>query len=306
MEELKQLLRYEVPGLMTLVYFLLFLYFIIPSEAYQPEVLLVNVAKILPGLTAFTVVLALPVGVLLYQIYIFNERENFLENREGMKVIPGILERYAAETDEEGKPKNRPSFPAEALRWWNNHEETVERNEYLDMIFYSRKDEKDIIDTMERFQNFYHSKRVIGIYSPIVAALLAEIIAILVQSFSYRAVAAFIIILVFVFVSKSRSIWNYIDGQNWIWYCISYCFFIGVPIYSVLLLNIQLNLQVTARITILSLFIFIISATLILPTRKNGSLRKEIDELERNVLLHRKREVFLFMQEKTEFEGQVN
>ena len=66
--------------------------------------------------------------------------------------------------------------------------------------------------------------------------------------------------------------------------------------------KVGIGLNQIFREIFLVLLIPVISMILILPTRKNGSLRREMDELESNVLQSRKEKIVEFMREKIELE----
>lgn len=156
MDDLRQLLRYEIPGLITIIYFLMLSYPILFEYADQLGLCLKQVSKALPGLLGAAAILALPLGFFIYQFYLFFEDEKFLKKRAGMKVVKQILDRYPA-------PQER--------RWWEcPRMKYTRRNEVLDIIFY--KHEENLANVLERFINFYHSKRVIGIYVPLSALIL--------------------------------------------------------------------------------------------------------------------------------------
>lgn len=295
MDDLRQLLRYEIPGLITIMAFLSFSCPILLIRLDQTKIGISDIGKLLPGLTVMIAILALPIGVLLYQLYIFTERDNHLKCREGMNVVPRILRKYTFFRKED-------ILLTKAIEWWETHDHPAERNEILDVIFYVTKGENNVINLMERFQSFYHSRRVIGLYAPLVAALMTEIVKVFLLAFSFKFIFGVIIVSSFILVLKLECIWKYVDNLSWPLYCLSHYVIIGIPVAFILLTNTHLESDEVLREIVLALLIPVISMILILPTRKNGSLRREMDELESNVLQTRKDKIVEFMREKIELE----
>lgn len=192
--------------------------------------------NILLGIAGFSFVLALPIGFLLYRIYLFLEFEKIIKNRKGMKIVPKILEKHKKE-----------------YKWWINHKYLAERNEILDIAFYSENEGKYFASILERLLTFYHSNRIAGKYTLIFAGLFT----------------AAIVTIQFL---------NSFDSAK------CNC------------------LAPVLQITLSLLLIFGISLILLIPTWQNGILKKQIDELEANVLLLRKEKIIETIRQKIQYD----
>jgi len=295
MDDLRQLLHYEVPGLIFIIYFLMLSYPIYLAPPGQFEIYHFHFDNILLGFAGFMVVLALPMGFLLYQLYSNLEHKNFFENRKGLDIVSQILEKDSSLERE--------------YKWWSNHNEPAERNEILDAFFYGQVRERDLIDLLERFLRFYHSRRVVGVYAPLAATLVTAIAALFFSAFAgnfaHIAVFSVIAIISLVFAYTLKFIWKTLDNMNWPWYCMFYTFIAGTPVFLIsVFLVLQLNIPETAitiRVVVVSFLILAISLMAILPTRRNGVLRRWIDELEINILSSRKKEIVNTLHERAKF-----
>ncbi len=267
MDDLRQLLRYEIPGLTTLAYFLVLSYPLLIKLGNNLKIDLAQFGKMLPGLIIIVPIMALPIGFLLFQVYTTLEHENYLKNRDGIKAITRILEKY-------------PCLETEK-KWWEKNEKNIaRRNEILDTIFY--KGERDSAKLLERFESFYHSRRVIGIYSPIAASLAVVITAYFFSVTSwYNLIMIGAIFIFFILVSYWGPIWEKIDKSRKSLYIIPYSLIIGIHVFGA---GSKAGLPQFRLIFLVSLII-IISWIMIIPTRKEGALRKTMDNFEENVVL---------------------
>ena len=91
MDDLRQLLRYEIPGLVTILYFLMLSHPFLLDCARQYNICLDQILELSLELAGTILVLALPIGFLVYQLYTTVEHENFLRSREGIKLIKRTL-----------------------------------------------------------------------------------------------------------------------------------------------------------------------------------------------------------------------
>lgn len=159
MDDLRKFLRYEIPGIITIIYFLMFsspVLFVILDQLKTYNMSLID---ILSELAIMIVILALPAGFLVYNSYLLGDYEKFLENRKGYEIVEHILE-------------IDPSLENE-LGWWKEAD-TETKSEVLDVIFCGK--EKDLGKALERFVNFYHSSIMIGKYAPCIAFWAAMIL----------------------------------------------------------------------------------------------------------------------------------
>ena len=177
MDDLRQLLRYEIPGLITIIYFLMLSYPLLLEYGRWYNIDFKQFCKILPGLVIMVPIIALPIRFLLYQLYTTIEHENYLRNRRGIEVVDKILEKYSS-------PEREYPFLKREYTWWEENEDIAKRNEILDTVFYMKK--RDWTEVLARFESFYHSRRVIGIYSPIIASLATMLTAILLNPISWK------------------------------------------------------------------------------------------------------------------------
>lgn len=204
MDELRQLLRYEIPGLITILYFLMFTYHIL--FCFEQVIKILIVAPIL----------ALPIGFLLYQVYTTLEHKMFLENREGIRLIEQIFKEKDNKIRKKRKKSDLANFEA------------------ISIIICHKKSAISASEVLGGFQNIYHSRRVIGYYIPV-----------------------FTVLFVFIF----------------------YIFLYPFPGSF----NSEVN-TIIIQMAIALILIFAISLIMILPTRREGFLKKEIDELEKNII----------------------
>lgn len=160
MRDLEQLLRYEIPGLLIIVYFIMLSHENARVFAENYGICLEQVLRVIPALLAAAAILALPLGYFAFIFYNFWEDKEFLKKRVGIReggTIEQILINYPAHTEH---------------RWWENQEDLAVKNEILDIVSYSSNDENRSVDTLERFIGFHHVRRVIGVYVPMTAAIL--------------------------------------------------------------------------------------------------------------------------------------
>lgn len=274
MNDLQQLLRYEIPGLITIMYFLMLSYSSLfeyaKSLGFSPK----QIGEVLPGLFGVFAVLALPLGFLVYQIYIYFEDEKFLRKRAGMKVVKEILEKW---------PKSQEE------KWWSSRNH-VERNEILDIIFY--KYEKELAKILERFINFYHSSRVVGIYVPLTALIFSLFFSIYREINKNACISGFTILFLLVsycIANMDKRICRKLKRNTSLCFYLqkSFCFHMGIFIVTVLILFIYSK----DLMYLVFLLILTFSSVTVQPTFKDGSLKKRIDELETNILVQRKREI---------------
>ena len=265
MRDLEQLLRYEIPGFLIILYFLAFSWDIIKRIGICYEVAM----KLLPALVAAAAILALPLGYLAFNLYFACEERTFSERRAGTReggIVRQVLERYPA--------------PAES-NWWQRGDPSM-RNEILDIIFYSSNDNSEAAHILERFITFYHSGRVIGMYAPV-----------------------FSIILHLFFASCAGMDFEYILSRFLfavIFYGGYYCIIIKGRVPEDRLLQIIKALHVVVILFILliclknPIYLFLLLLLVIwfitIPrTLEGGMLKRRIDELEINILLSRQREI---------------
>ena len=176
MEDIRQLLRYEIPGLLFIIYFLMLSYPVLVEITFncqEPSLISIIESIDIIGLSGLAVVFGLPIGVLIYNLYLSCEYRSFMENRIGIRIIiPTILQRTYLYRERE---------------WWNCRCRTIpQRYEILDTGFYQGPEEKGgMKDLLERFINYYHSGRVIGLYVPLVASFFAFFLSLCYQCHPY-------------------------------------------------------------------------------------------------------------------------
>lgn len=274
MEDLRQLLYYEIPGLILLIYLLILFHPVLLADQIQFEFLGMGISEIFLGLVGLAAIIALPCGFLLYQLYSNIEHEKYYGKREGIRIVFQILQKDSSLEKE--------------LEWWEKHS-AAERNEVLDAFFYGNKEKKELTSLLGRFQRFYHSRRVVGIYAPLVAAFIAAILTFLLPIFPVAPVFVLITIVISVLLCFLRFTWEYLDDLPLLQYCLVYFFVIGVPIFLVtIFLSYELNVFICGnlmRIFTIPFLILLISTMAILPTHRSGFLRRWIAELEINIIL---------------------
>lgn len=264
MEEIRKFLRYEIPGLITVIYFLLLSYPLLRAIADHWEIHFTRVIDILSELAIVLVVFAFFTGVLLYKLYIYFEEESFSEKREGINVISEIL-------------REDPSF-AEELTWWET-QERVRKNETLDIIFYKEKESS----RLEKGFTLHHTHRIIGKWAPFAAAIATVIFgAILIEysSISFNEIDlaflnSFFVFIYFFCIGKSITF----SKRFWKW--------LGYP----LLFLVIVIVLISESVLILSLAIIVVSWIIIRLTFEDSFQKKKINELERMLLILRKEEI---------------
>jgi hypothetical protein len=269
MRDLEQLIRYEIPGFLIIVYFFLFSWDIIMELQEQKGVCYGQLVRVLPALVAAAAVLALSLGYLAFSFYFSCEEREFLKKRVGIRK-KGIVERILED------------YPASAeLKWWKKRKKKPSvRNEILDIVFYNSNNENESTHILERFINFYHSRRVIGVYVPVFAVILHLFFASYVNmDFKYFLSISAVTIILYVIYYKITLI-KIPDSK--------FYFIIGISLIMVILFI--LNFYPIKSIYYL-FFLFIVWLITVPKTLENGMLKKRIDELEKNILLLRQREI---------------
>jgi endonuclease YncB( thermonuclease family) len=328
MNDLRQLLRYEIPGILTIVYFLILSYPFL-SESAQIDSLQAD--NRLLGLTAILVTLALPLGFVVYSLYQTLEEEGFLKKRIGMNVVEQILDEHPAPDEK---------------KWWNSKcRKSAERNEILDIVFYGSRETNATgsTDILERLINFHHAGKVIGMYTPLSAVALyllffvyecssksfavyflitGVIILLIFYSHEKMALSCFIfaivdislIFVIYIILFELFLLMGNLYIMPWsiafdnlkicfvvislfIIYSISrgICFQSSEIFCSGVLILIVINSLVVSYMDNLSwivTFSILTTSLLTIPkTLQNGLLKKQMDELEVNILLSRKQEI---------------
>ena len=166
--------------------------------------------------------------------------------------------------------------------WWEQHENPAIRNEVLDIAFYSSDDKIEAAHILERFINFFHSARVIGMYVPVFSIILHLFLASLARmGFEYmlsRCVAAVILYGgYYCIITKGRIPEDRL--------CRTIKALHIVVILSILLICLN------NPICLFLLFLFVVWLLSIPRTLEGGVLKRRIDELETNVLLSRQRDI---------------
>ncbi|MBU7026218.1 MAG: hypothetical protein HXS48_04690 [Theionarchaea archaeon] len=249
-------------------------------------------------------VLALPIGSLLYQFYNAIEYECFLESRKGPKEVEKILEENAFEkelnwwkgddikkdTKKNSKNSNRKprDFKLQIL---------LRQNEVLDIIYY--KYEKNLADILERFFTYYHSNNVIEMYAPLLAVFAVAILDIIYLHsnalWKTGTLSAMFVFFIVLFVIVIFSIICFCLC-SWLSYLkviiilkISGIFIVILHIMTLLLLS-EVKLLVIFSVPI----ILIMS---LVKCHKNKELKKQIDELERDIVRLKKRKIIKIINE---------
>ena len=312
MDDLRQLLRYEIPGLITIIYFLMLSYPILFECANQSGICLkvierCSIGNILLGLSAMAVALALPIGLIIYDLYTTFEYKKFLENRKGTQMISEVLERYPFLENGFVESENKWSSLVKELEWWGDHDDPAERNEILDVGFYNEEKERNLVRILERFINFYHSRRVIGIYAPLVASLATIFLSVYLIhplpkidfylfplsmiSQHLRGVIVFagnILILLVISILRKNNRQCFLRFFHWF----------------VVIIAIVITFPISWYLGyfFFPLIILIISLIIIRPTHKNGLLKKQIEELETNMLLLKRKEIIKIIRARRRFD----
>ena len=270
MRDLEQLLRYEIPGFLIIVYFLIFSRDIIMRLLQENGICYEPAIKLLPALVALAALLALPLGYLVFSFYFSCEERIFLGKRAGVRR-GGIIEQILKD------------FPApDESNWWEQHENPAIRNEVLDIAFYSSDDKIEAAHILERFINFFHSARVIGMYVPVFSIILHLFLASLARmGFEYmlsRCVAAVILYGGYYCIITKGKI-----PEDRLCRTIK-------ALHIVVILSILL-ICLNNPICLFLLFLFVVWLLSIPRTLEGGVLKRRIDELETNVLLSRQRDI---------------
>ena len=275
MRDLEQLLRYEIPGFLIIVYFFIFSWDTVRESQLCYEL----VIKLLPALVALAALLALPLGYLAFSLYFSCEERIFLRKRAGIRrggIVEQILRDYPA--------------PDES-KWWLQHENPAIRNEVLDIVFYSSDDKSEAAHVLERFINFYHSGRVIGMYVPLFSIILHLSLASHVfMGFEYIIPRCIVAVILYggyyCIMIRCR-----IPGDR---LCRIFEVLPIVVILSILLIyliNPILPIYLQNPIYLFSLLLLFVWLITIPRTLEGGMLKRRIDELETNILLLRQREI---------------
>ena len=275
MRDLEQLLRYEIPGFLIIVYFLIFSQDIIKGSG----ICYGQMIKTLPALVAVAAILALPLGYLAFNLYFIFEERLFLEKRVGIRrggIVEQILRDYQS---------------LDGRNWWLEHENPAVRNEVLDIVFYSSNNKSEAAHILERFITFFHSGRVIGMYVPVFSIILHLFLASYVIKDSCYMLPRFIVVVILYVV----------------YYCIIHrgripedrlCQIIIVVLIVVILFILLLFLH--NPIYLFSLLLLIVWLITIPRTLEGGMLKKRIDELETNILLSRQHQIVGAIEKKIE------
>jgi hypothetical protein len=264
--DLRSLIRYEIPGLITVFYILLFSHpiFLEGIKNYSFN----DLAEYLSEFSVAIVVIGLPLGYLVHSVYTnFDYYDKFLSKRHGYKVVLKILEKK----DKKG----------ELIEYWEGLS-CEKQNEVLDIIFY--KKEKELANILERYIGYFHSNYTISKWAPIVAFILSIIIyslyfiildnncqysLILIHSFFNKSCYEIFRILFSIFVENLIFIicrWYYI---------IIWMFSVLIPIY--------------------------IYHEILSQKGKNSSIRKIINQLEENILLENEIKIFFLVDRKYQY-----
>ena len=278
MRDLEQLLRYEIPGFLIILYFLAFSWDMIKKIGICYGVAI----KLLPGLVAAAAILALPLGYLAFNLYFACEERTFLARRAGTRedgVVRQILERYPA--------------PAES-NWWQRGDPSM-RNEVLDIIFYSSNDNSEAAHILERFITFYHSGRVIGMYAPVLSIILHLILPLFLASHTSMDLGYIIPRCIAVAILYGGYyciiIWGRIPESRPSRIIEILPIVVVLFILLINLINPILSLYFENPIYSFLLLLLVIWFISIPRTLEGGMLKRRIDELETNILLSRQQEI---------------
>lgn len=269
MEDMQSLLRYEIPGLLSIIYFAI-LSCPLLSGKEVPNSDIVNNSDII-GLTGLAITIGLPIGFLIYNLYLSCEYKKFMENRIGISdIIPRFLEKTCLSKERQ---------------WWECPNRTIEEKyEIMDTGFYYDPGEKGgMKDLLERFINYYHSGRVISLYVPLVASFFASILSLCFQSCFIVSCCVFMnslfifilcILGIFIFVFKSKCSCCRLLRKCFV--CLALCLLLVASIFA---FCHHIYLFFSSIIIFISLFFLY----------KNVLLWNQIKELETNLLLKKER-----------------
>lgn len=192
MRDLERLLRYEIPGLLIIVYFIVLSYENIKVFGENYGICYEQILRMIPALLAVGVVLALPLGYFAFIFYNFCEEEEFLRRRVGIReggIVEQILINNLAHTER---------------RWWLRQEDPVVKNEILDIVFYGSNDGNESVPVLERFIDFYHSRKVIGVYVPIIAVILCLVFTVFIGTRIESSILMIFLISSLTFILKPQ------------------------------------------------------------------------------------------------------
>ena len=270
MRDLEQLLRYEIPGFLIIVYSFIFSWDIIMRLLQENGICYERVIKLLPALVAVAALLALPLGYLAFSLYFTCEERIFLGKRAGIRregIVEQILRNYPAPDEN---------------KWWLQHENPAMRNEVLDIAFYSSDNKIEAAHILERFINFYHSGRVIGMYVPVFSIILHLFLASHARmDFGYMLSRCVVAVILYggyyCIITKGRipedRLCRIIKALHIVVILSILLIYLNNPVYLFLLLLLVVWLLSIPR------------------TLEGGMLKRRIDELETNILLSRQREI---------------
>ena len=186
MEELRQLLRYEIPGLLVFAYSTIITLFFIKSSELRK---LVELVDVLSKLFIVLAIIALPVGWLLYQLYDICFYR--LPYNHYTKPSVRLLKGWASEF-----------IPREEI-----NDKVCEE---LENFFFSYKENEKLKDNLNIYWNYYHARWITGFFVPIVSAILS-IFGVLFLKFNYNSLlvewklisirsVAFVVILIIILI----------------------------------------------------------------------------------------------------------
>lgn len=153
MSEIRQLLRYEIPGLLVFIYTFIMIAPFIEKSALK------ELMEILPKLFIALAIIALPVGWLIYQLYeaYFYSRISKYNHYTKPSVL--LLEEWS------------PEFIS---REFISREKIKNRVcEELENFFFFYEKNKKLKDNLIIYWNYYHARMTSGIFVPCVSFILS-------------------------------------------------------------------------------------------------------------------------------------
>jgi ABC-type multidrug transport system fused ATPase/permease subunit len=155
-----ELLRYAIPGLLTILYTFAFLFVFIGMHSFPFKYF---IKTNLSTVTIFLSLFALPIGFLAYQLCLAFEYEKFLEKRDGGKIIRKIYDLIYEVED-----------PLQLRGECGKESRVAKINEIMDTIFF--KYEKELGNDISRAIMVYMSTLTVVKYVPIFAFFLTTIL----------------------------------------------------------------------------------------------------------------------------------
>jgi hypothetical protein len=156
MAEMRQLLRYEIPSLLIFLDISLIILcfvdlskFVAGLESVQVQAFYLDIFKALPGISIILVLIALPFGWLLYQIYDALYLPHY--KKRSIELLCGLM-------------KDRPLPKGNRADMESNLEELIDA-----LLYNDENDNKSILYGLKGYWDQHDARYIIGYYVPVIS-----------------------------------------------------------------------------------------------------------------------------------------